>query len=65
MVEAALHALAQVVAKAAVVSRLGAPASGRSSGCSLDGVQTARQMYLPWITIDDETHAHATWAPVV
>jgi hypothetical protein len=28
---------------------------------SLDGVHTAHNMFLPEITIDDATHAHATW----
>jgi SnoaL-like domain len=28
---------------------------------SLDGVHTAHNMFLPEITIDDNTHAHATW----
>ena len=28
---------------------------------SLDGVHTAHNMFLPEITIDDDTHAHATW----
>jgi hypothetical protein len=29
---------------------------------SLTGVQTAHQMFLPEITITDDSHAHATWA---
>ena len=28
---------------------------------SLDGVHTAHNMFLPEITIDDDTRAHATW----
>jgi hypothetical protein len=28
---------------------------------SLDGVHTAHNMFLPEITIEDDTHAHATW----
>ena len=28
---------------------------------ALDGVHTAHNMFLPEITIDDHTHAHATW----
>jgi Alcohol dehydrogenase GroES-like domain/SnoaL-like domain len=28
---------------------------------SLEGVHTAHNMFMPEITIDDDTHAHATW----
>jgi SnoaL-like domain len=32
-----------------------------AQSASLDGVHTAHNMFLPEITIVDDTHAHATW----
>ena len=31
------------------------------AGDTLDGVHTAHNLFLPDITIDDDTHAHAIW----